>query len=266
MDISPFFKNELTRYSKLPVRLIASGFKSKGSVIGSQLLYVVLSEISFVSPVDANNKINEVLIRYNSRFSRIRHYFGGCVCDSSAKESINDSAQKFEESVPKGELFKVHPSIWQVKPQDYAESKGQYFEFYRGDNITLPHIMTEEELADDTIDKDRIIKVPIQLRFSFENDATKSLQDLAGVAYSNQDLLFSGDLSHVFKCASIRNLMPDVISTDFYNMKDTIYSKAEPMIDFIPRKSHLFIHFDINYPSVITYQMLEIQKKISSLI
>ena len=245
MDISPFFKNELAKYSKLPIRLISSGFRSKGSVIGSQLLYTVLSEISFVSPVDANNKINEVLIRYGSRFSRVRHFFGGVVCDSSAKESINDAAQKFEESVPEHELFKVHPSIWQVKPFDYVESKGQYFEFYRGDNVTLPHVMTEEELADDTIDKDRVIKVPIQLKFNFENDATRSLQDLAGISYSNQDLLFSGDLSHVFKCASIRNLMPDVISTDFYDMKDTIYSKAESMIDFIPRNSHLFIHFDI---------------------
>ena len=226
----------------------------------------MLSEVGFVKPSDAISKINEVLIRYNSRFSSVRHYFGGVVCDSSARDSISSSSEKFEESVPQHELFKVHPSIWKVKPFDYAESKGEYFEFYRGDNVILPHIMTEEELADDTIDKDRIIKVPIQLKFSFENDATRSLQDLAGYPYTNRDLLFSGDLSHVFKCASIRNLMPDVISTDFYNMKDTIYSKAEPMIDFIPRKSHLFIHFDINYPSVITYQMLEIQKKISSLI
>ena len=252
MELSPFFKTELAKYKKMPVRLIASGFKSRGSVIGSQLIYVVLSELSFVSPIDAISKVNEVLIRYNSRFTNVRHYFGGVVADSSAKDSINDSAQKFEESVPQKELFKVHPSIWQVKPQNYLESKGVTFDFYKGDNTTLPHIMTEEELEDDTIDKDRIIKVPIQLKFNFENDATRSLQDLAGVPYSNQDLLFSGDLSHLFKCASIRNTAPETVIVDFYDLNQNIYDQVSSMLDLVPRMTHLFIHFDIGLKKDLT--------------
>ena len=36
MGISPSFKNALAKYSKLPVRLIAAGFKGN-SVLGSQL-------------------------------------------------------------------------------------------------------------------------------------------------------------------------------------------------------------------------------------
>ena len=40
MDISPFFKTELAKYNKLPVRLISSGFRSRGSVIGSQLTFI----------------------------------------------------------------------------------------------------------------------------------------------------------------------------------------------------------------------------------
>lgn len=252
MELSPFFKTELAKYDKLPVRLIASGFKSKGSIIGSQLIYVVLSELSFVSPIDAISKVNEVLIRYNSRFTNVRHYFGGVVADSSAKDSINDSAQKFEESVPQKELFKVHPSIWQVKPQNYLESKGVTFDFYKGDNTTLPHIMTEEELEDDTIDKDRIIKVPIQLKFNFENDATRSLQDLAGVPYSNQDLLFSGDLSHLIKCSSIRNTVPETVVVDFYDLNQSIYDQVSSMLDLVPRMTHLFIHFDIGLKKDLT--------------
>ena len=43
MGISPFFKNELARYSKPPVRLIASGPRSTGAVIGSQLTYLTIS-------------------------------------------------------------------------------------------------------------------------------------------------------------------------------------------------------------------------------
>lgn len=197
------------------------------------------------------NKINEVIIRYNSRFSTVRHYFGGIVADSSAHD-VNNPADKFEEMVPEDELFVTKPSHWVVKKSSYLESHGITFNFYRGDSKTVPHVMEEGEEDNGTIDKDRIIKVPIQLKFNFLSDPARSLNDLAGYAYSSTDLLFSGDLSHLLKCASIRNKVPELIVCDFFDLNDTIYDKVSPMLDMVPRMTHIFIHFDLGIKSDVT--------------
>lgn len=229
------------------MRFIASGFKSN-SVLGTQLCYTVLSELGFVSSSDAMNKMNEVLIRFNSRFTAVRHYFASLVIDSSAKfeQSV---PEKFEESVPRNELYVTKPSHFVVRPELYRESHGKYFSLYKGDSKTLPHIMTEEELDDETIDKDRIIKVPIQVKFMFESgEISRALNDICGVAYSNKDLLFSGDISHIIKNSTIRRgSIPEIITVDFYNLNDTIYDKVKDAIEMIPRMTHLFIHFDIKF-------------------
>lgn len=242
MEMSPYFKNAP---NKSTIRLVSSGPRSTGAVLGSQLIFCVLSELGFWKPSDALNKMNEVLIRYNSRFADVRHYFGGVVCDSSAKSAEFGASQKFEESVPQDELFKVSPSHWEVRPEMYRESKGKYFQFYRGDSARMPFVIEDEDKLDDTIDKDRIIKVPIQLKFMFQNDPQRALNDYAGYPYSNKDLLFSGDISHLMKCATIRNTAPEIITVDFYDRDDTIYDKVSTMIDMIPRMTSLHIHFDI---------------------
>ena len=130
----------------------------------------------------------------------------------------------------------------------YVESNGKTFDFYRGDSKRLPFVIEEEDKKikeDDTIDKDRIIKVPIQLKFMFLNDPQRALNDYAGYPYSSKDLFFSGDISHLINCASLRNLAPEVIEVDFFDKDDTIYSKVCQMIYRIPKGTHLFIHTDI---------------------
>ena len=53
------------------------------AVIGTQLIFSVLSEIGFWRPQDAISKMGEVLIRYQSRFINKRFNFGGVLLDSS---------------------------------------------------------------------------------------------------------------------------------------------------------------------------------------
>lgn len=239
---SPYFKN---LYNKPNIRLIASGPKSTGSVIGSQLIFTVLSEIGFWKPQDAVSKINEVIVRYNSRFANKRFTFGGVIADSSAKDANHGASQKFEESIPAQELYRISPSHWEVRPELYLESKGQTFDFYRGDSITLPHCLENDE---DTskLDKDRIIKVPLQSKFMFINDPVRSLQDLAGYGYTGTEAFFNGNLSHLVKCSSLVNNSPEVISDiDFYDLGDTIYDRVLSSLTGIPKHVSLFIHCDI---------------------
>ena len=121
---------------------------------------MVLSEVGFWKPADAKSIIDEVLVRYNSRFANKRFYLGGVVADSSAKDADSNASEKFEESVPSNELFKLSESHWVIRPNLYAESKGVTFDFYRGDSKRVPRIIQEGENIDD-LDKNRIIKVPI---------------------------------------------------------------------------------------------------------
>lgn len=239
-DSSPYFKNQ---YNSPPIRMIASGPISTSSVIGTQLIFCILSEIGFWKPQHAKTRIDEVTVRYNSRFASKRNYFGGIICDSSAKDE-NGASDIFEESVPPAELFKIKPSHWQVRPELYAESHGVTFDFYRGDSKIQPRILKEDEDVSE-LDKDRIIKVPIQAKFMFQNDPIRALNDLAGIPYTNKDLLFSSDLSHLLNCSSIKNYIPEVIEVDFYNKADRIYDKVAPMIWRIPKRTNLFLHYDI---------------------
>lgn len=247
MEISPYFKN---LYNNPPIRLIASGPKSTGSVIGTQLIYTVLSEIGFWKPSDAMNKIAEVLIRYKSRFVTKRFNFGGVICDSSAKDESSSASQKFDESVPESEEFRLSPAQWLVRPELYRESGGKTFDFYRGDGKRTPHIVGEMEDRSE-LDKDRIIKVPIQCKFDFLNAPERALQDLAGIPYTSKDLFFGGDITKLIKCSSIVNQIPDIIEVDFFDKSDTIFDKVYPMVSKIPRGINIFVHYDIGLKSDI---------------
>ena len=249
-DISPYFRKQ---YNQPPIRLIASGPQSTGAVLGSQLVFSVLSEIGFWRPQDAKNKMDEVLTRYNSRFANKRFWFGGVIADSSAKDSDHGATQRFEEIVPKNELYTLSPSQWEARPELYEESNGKTFRMYKGDSRQLPRVVEDDEdIIKLGMDPGRIINVPISAKHLFLANPIRNLQDLAGVPYTGQDLFFAGDLSHVLKCSSIRNLAPETVVVDFYNKEDRIFDKVQSMIWRIPKGTHLMVHYDIGLRKDIT--------------
>ena len=248
-NISPYFKN---LYNNPQIRLISSGPKSTGSVIGTQLIFCVLSEIGFWRPQDAMSKMSEVVTRYQSRFISKRLNFGHVIIDSSAKDADHTVSDKFEEAVPPNELFLAKFSHWVARPELYRESEGKTFDFYRGDSKTTPHVIEENESID-SLDKDRIIKCPIQTKRNFYLDPIRSLQDLAGFGYSTKELFFQGNVSNIIKCSSIANLGDNVIDDiDFFNLGDTIYSRVALMIARIPKHTSLFLHTDLGLKHDVT--------------
>lgn len=247
---SPYFRS---LYNNPPIRLIASGPRSTGSVLGTQLVFSVLSELGFWKPQDAKSKMDEVLTRYNSRFANKRFWFGGVIADSSAKDADHGATQRFEEIVPPAELFRISPSQWETRPELYEESKGKTFRMYKGDAKQLPRVVEDDEdIVNLGMDPDRIINVPISAKHLFLANPIRNLQDLAGVPYTGQDLFFAGDLSHVLKCSSLRNNAPEIITVDFYNHQDRIFDKVSSMIWKIPKGTHLTVHYDIGLRKDIT--------------
>ena len=250
LEQSPYFRSQ---YNSPPIRLIPSGPQSTGSVLGSQLIYTVLSELGFWRPKDATSKMDEVLTRYSSRFANKRFWFGGVVADSSAKDSDHGATQRFEEIVLPKELFKLSPAQWETRPELYEESHGQTFRMYKGDSKQLPRVIEDDENIEELgMDPDRIINVPISAKHLFLANPIRNLQDLAGVPYTGQDLFFAGDLSHVLKASCIRNQAPEIITVDFYNKNDRIFDHVQNMIWRIPKGTHLMIHYDIGLKKDIT--------------
>ena len=248
-QISPYFKN---LYNKPQIRLISSGPRSVGGFLGTQMVYSVLSELGFWRPEDANNKISEALIRYQSRFVDKRFNFGHVVCDSSAKDEDQSSIEKFEEAVPPEELYQAKFAHWVARPELYRESEGKTFEFYKGDSIRMPHIIEPGE-DKDLLDPDRIYKCPIQVRRNFLLDPIRSMRDLLGQAYSSKDLFFNGSISDIAECSTLTNLCSDVIDDlDFFDLNDTLYDRLAPMIARIPRQTNLFVHCDIGLKHDVT--------------
>lgn len=250
METSPYFR---TLYNNPPIRFISSGPQSTGAVLGSQLVFSILSELGFWRPQDAKAKMDEVIGRYESRFKNKRFVFGGVIADSSAKDSDNSASKRFEERTPARELFKISPAQWEVRPELYAESNGQTFKFYRGDTVQEPRIVDDsEDIIKSGLDPDRIINVPISAKYHFMSDPVRSLRDLAGIPYSGNELFFNNNLSHLLACSKLKNLVPEIITVDFYDKSDSIFQKVAPMIYRIPRRTHIFVHYDIGLQKDIT--------------
>ena len=249
-DASPYFRS---LYNNPPIRLIASGPQSTGAVLGSQLVFSVLSELGFWRPQDAVAKMDEVIGRYESRFKNKRFTFGGVIADSSAKDSDNSASRRFEERTPERELFKMAPAQWEVRPELYAESNGRTFRFYRGDTVQEPRVIEDsEDLIKSGLDPDRIVNVPISARYHFLSDPVRSLRDLAGIPYSGNELFFNSNLSHLLNCSKLKNYAPEVVTVDFYDKNDSIFQKVSPMIYRIPRRTHIFVHYDVGLQKDIT--------------
>lgn len=241
MKKSPYFQN---LYNKHNIAYIASGLRDQVS-LGSDLLFSVISEANFYpKPEQAIGKINTAVIRFKSRFQKSRFLIGNIIVDTSAKGD-NGPSEIFEYERPKNELMICKASHWEVKTKDYIESNNQTFRVYKGDSKTFPYVLDEDQKLPLDQDPGRVLEVPIQLYTDFKSDIIKSLQDLAGVTTSSGNAFFDGNISHLIKCCSVRNLIPDTIHVDFYDKNQNLYEQIYPMLQRIPKGTFLFCHLDL---------------------
>ena len=205
----------------------------------------MISEANFYpKPEQAIGKINTAVIRFKSRFQKSRFLIGNIIVDTSAKGD-NGPSEIFEYERPRNELMICKASHWEVKTNDYIESNNQTFRVYKGDSKTFPYVLDEDQKLPLDQDPGRVLEVPIQLYTDFKSDIIKSLQDLAGVTTSSGNAFFDGNISHLIKCCSVRNLIPDTIHVDFYDKTQNLYEQIYPMLQRIPKGTFLFCHLDL---------------------
>lgn len=245
LNYSPFFK---TTRPNFKYKVITSG--PLGSMgIGNDLIFSTLGELSFWPNQDsAKEKAISTVIRFKSRLSPEQlRLVGHFVVDSSSR-SEQDAGSWIVDNVDRNLAFVCSPAHYEVRPNMYVSSKGQTFRVFIGDGgSTPPQIIPKDAELDPTkYDPDRIIKVPIQLLGEFKANLTKSLQDLAGVSTSSNNLFFEGDITCIKECTTIINKIPEVITVDFYDKNDRLIDKIKPMLSLLRYKRTLFLGADLS--------------------
>ena len=246
---SPFFK---TNSKNLKIQVLTSGYMSQRG-LGSDVILTIMGEINFwPSEQRAQERVASMLIRYKNRFSpEVREFLGAFIIDSSAKGSSGPVTTFLENADPEHTWY-CCPAHWEVRPEMYRQSQGITFYAYAGDGRRKLGILSDEEAKNNKdLDKDRIIKIPIQVLPDFKAAPEKTLQDVCGVNTGASDLFFSGDISHVLNCAKLRNQMPEIFYVDFYDKTDKVISRVEPMLSHIKPNTFLSIGLDLAVSSDI---------------
>jgi hypothetical protein len=120
---------------------------------------------------------------------------------------------------------------------------------YAGDPKTPPQKLYPDEngKVSPEFDPDRIINMPISLLPEANMDLRKCLMDKAGVPLAGSSLFFNGDISHLVNCMSdYKNLLPEIISVDFFDLKDRLYDKIKKALELVPLHTPLWVSLDLS--------------------
>jgi len=241
MSDSPYFSGGMI--NKPPYTFTTDGVRGNNA-ISKDVIFFNLSELNFVARDVARRKLNSALKRWDSRFGHVKGYFGNIILDSSSR---GDDAivEEFVKDNPYGEHVKViNANQWKVREHMNMYGRKGWFYVYAGDSINRHSILPENFELLDTMDPDRVIKVPMELYPDFKFDLTTALQDKAGISTKSSGVLYS-DTTNLKACFTLPMYTEDVIKVDFYDKMDKLIYKVDRYLYNIPRDKILFIRYDI---------------------
>lgn len=241
---SPYFKDAWEKGSMDCFISVADSIRSNNN-IGSDVIGYNLSELNFIGYDAAHEKLDNAFKRFNSRFERIRNYFGLLVVDTSSQDD-DSIADDFIANNPYGDdVLAIFTNRWIVREHlNYYGRKG-WFRVYKGDGTHQPFIVKPElglEITSD-MDPDRVLLVPEEVRADFEFDLITSLQDIAGISVSATDR-FNSDNKSLLASFKLPQYSPDVVTFDFYDKTDKLVYRFDKSIREIPDDKIIFVRFD----------------------
>lgn len=258
IELSPFFRFHLepsNRARTLFKRNIDIGFASRGKdMLGTATIGAIFSEINDMTIIkgQAVDTFDTVSTRRSSRFAnKGKEIIGHLILDSSSKGSTSFIDERIEEKRKKGindyMLFAyTHwEANWHIK-----KYSNKWFKVYAGDETRDPFIFDEmgDKIDDDLIDslnKSRIIEVPIEHYSDFKFNIVKSLRDLAGIStFTTFSFLSSVEILN--KCINhINPVKKELIMLDFFDKNQKLMSFFELEKLIFLSKSPRYIHIDL---------------------
>lgn len=243
---SPYWKSGMVSHNILDYKI--GGERNIKSILGGDLICAVLSEVNFWDNyARAKGAIESLIGRVTGRFGHVRKYFTLIVLDSSPSESGVSVVNDFLSTNP--DIYNVEMSEWKAK----EHLPGRYFvegEFYVycGDQMNDPFVFPDSfkpENLDPKFDKDKVIRVPEELRVPFMNNTAKALRDHAGVTHELGGGYFFKDKSKLSTVFNLPHLNKDVIEVDFYDNEDRIYSQLDTSLSRIPKNKVVYVGLDL---------------------
>jgi hypothetical protein len=221
--------------------------------LGGDIIFSALSEINFWKYNNARYAIESMIGRIKSRFQHARPYFGLLILDSSPADSGISVVNDFLAENP--DIYSVEMAIWQAKGHkgDYFR-EGEFFVFI-GDASNDPFILKDGQTIENLpaeFDKDKVIRVPEELRMEFTLNLERALRDQAGITATGFAGTFFKDkkrLSDAFNLPSHNN---DVISVDFYDHSDRLMDYLSMSIRNIPKEKIIYLGVDIGLTNDLT--------------
>jgi len=241
---------------------------STKDIISQDVPVFGLSEINFMGE-KATEIINSCLSRLESRFQKGIDLLTHFILDSSDVSSSSPTELFIHNSAYSNRVLSFHVPIWKAKPHQYG--KMGWFKVYAGDSAISPHILDENENTEG-LDKDRIVKVPGELRPAFESDIQLALQEKVGIGLMTGGMLFPDD--KIKANFNIPKTYHDVDVVDFFNAEQIAdLDGMKEAIEMLPNDRALFIGCDagisndkygiaIGYADNLTYKRMPDGKQV----
>lgn len=243
VDASPYFSEMRDAGKFNNIEIVADGTRTNKN-IGSDVIFYNLSELNFVNPDKAYEKLNLAKDRWKSRFLGIRNFFGHLIIDTSAKDTDSIAEDFVNNNTESDITLVVSTCQWVAKAHTGIYGNKGWFKVYAGDATHRPFIVTDNHPLTLDLDSDRVIDVPEEVRSEFESDIELALQDLAGISINSSDRFFP-DLERLHACFQLPMHSSDVIKIDFYDKTDKLIYKLDPYIREIPDDKIIYLHYDI---------------------
>jgi len=235
---------------KIPVKILPASRPDQ--ILSENLVSAVLSELNFFRPHVAEEILNKVISRMESRFQLGFGYINHIIIDSS--DTYEDSIVEnfIKESPYRNQLKIFRYTIWEAKSHlnIYFKKKNPktnktYFEVYVGGGGIDPFIIESEEQKEKlNLDPELIIKVPEELREVFETDLQTALQEKAGISITRGNQFISDEKVLKESMTLPVNYDEEIIVSFYGNDRifPLVYPKINKLLD--PTKP-LYVRIDL---------------------
>lgn len=217
--------------------------RDASSLVGADIIAGAISELSFFKeyvPGMTDDEVVQVFTKLSTRILNTVGY-GSFPCWTYIDTSANDASSPLENMILKDlkndpKVYFKHYILWELRPHLFPtyHKTGETFNVCVGDGNTPAKIVTNpEELK--VIPKHLQIKVPIDLKQSFERKLLDQIKDVAGYPTSNDQKFISNInvIEAVFSNTLIKNVegsikidsMEDPTNLIWNQLRDTFFTK-----------------------------------------
>jgi len=222
--------------------------RRSNDVISEVVLGAVISEVNFFHAWQVQDIIDTVLGRLKSRMQKSLGLFSHVIIDSSdtdeesaVDEFLNNSGGWKEDTTT------YTTNIWTAKSHlgIYFLQNPPSFKVYCGDSGKSPFIIPEGyNLNDNSLDPDRILDVPSELRPSYDIDIVRALQESAGISVSI-DSKFFNDKDRLVSRFNIQTSIPEIITLDFFDKEELWDLIGSEVLRLLPKDRKIYGRLDL---------------------